>query len=393
MLNNAVFIFVILFMVGCIGKAPVLDQKDKLSLSVVQNLIDADSTKIFINAELPNRVAVFKKKENQFVAEIQIMLTILDLKTNNQVYRKSWKKIITETYYENTRSKTSNVKINEIVNIIQGNYRIFVKIEDLDSHLSWNATKEIHKKDYKVLSSITPVKSSHGDFKPIIERFNLQTDTLFLQCQVFDSTYSNEKMIIKTFYDDELIDSITYHLSNNPPFHIYNLPIHPRNESFQKLQFSVCYKNQIREVSVPLKGVLSKYWSYDLNEVVAVMNYILTTEEVKLLNKLDMVDKEKFIDMYWTAKNPNPEQEFNPVLNEFNKRVKYANTKFSIAGKGWRTDMGRIYIKYGPPLNVENQFNDREGYRLQIWHYNLGKQFIFIDRGLFGHYELYREIN
>jgi len=137
---------------------------------------------------------------------------------------------------------------------------------------------------------------------------------------------------------------------------------------------------------------LQKYWSHDINEVVAVMNYILPIEETKIISKLDSNEKEKYIDAYWASKNPIPESAENPILLEFNKRVEYVNEHFSILGDGWRTDRGRIFIKYGPPNSVENKVNDREGYRLQIWNYPNGKQFIFIDRSLFGDYSLYREI-
>ena len=42
-------------------------------------------------------------------------------------------------------------------------------------------------------------------------------------------------------------------------------------------------------------------------------------------------------------------------------------------------------------VELANQNN--QGYKYEIWHYPSGKQFIFIDEGMFGNFRLYREIN
>jgi hypothetical protein len=76
-------------------------------------------------------------------------------------------------------------------------------------------------------------------------------------------------------------------------------------------------------------------------------------------------------------------------LEEFYRRVQYANQHFSVGINGWRTDMGRIYIQRGPPDEVvSNPFNfDRPPE--QIWYYyKLRRAYVFVDRDGFGRYEL-----
>ena len=39
-------------------------------------------------------------------------------------------------------------------------------------------------------------------------------------------------------------------------------------------------------------------------------------------------------------------------MNEFYRRVQYANQHFGVGGQGWTTDMGRVYIQKGQPDEV-----------------------------------------
>ena len=72
-------------------------------------------------------------------------------------------------------------------------------------------------------------------------------------------------------------------------------------------------------------------------------------------------------------------------IEEFYSRIEYANNRFYNGLKdGSNTDMGKIFIIYGPPKNVENRMNESNQY--EIWIYP-NKRFVFINR--FGYYECY----
>jgi hypothetical protein len=70
--------------------------------------------------------------------------------------------------------------------------------------------------------------------------------------------------------------------------------------------------------------------------------------------------------------------------------VRYANTHFSgQTGAGWRTDQGRVYIRYGAPDQIEDRPATFQEPPLQIWHYfALNQRFVFADREGFGRFEL-----
>ena len=123
------------------------------------------------------------------------------------------------------------------------------------------------------------------------------------------------------------------------------------------------------------------------------MSYIFTSKEYRQVRNLSKKEKVAFVKDYWEKLDPTPETELNEVMDEFFQRIEFSSTNFSELGPGWQSDRGRVYIIFGPPEHIEMTNQNNQGYKYIIWHYPLGKQFIFIDEGMFGNYRLFREIN
>jgi GWxTD domain-containing protein len=85
--------------------------------------------------------------------------------------------------------------------------------------------------------------------------------------------------------------------------------------------------------------------------------YIITDEERGAFKRLT-TDEERnhFIEQFWERRDPTPGTPQNEFKQEHYRRIAYANQKFTTpAGlDGWKTDLGRIYITYGPPDEIEN---------------------------------------
>jgi GWxTD domain-containing protein len=82
---------------------------------------------------------------------------------------------------------------------------------------------------------------------------------------------------------------------------------------------------------------------------------ILTQAERDAWKKLQTDDeREKFIEDFWRARDPDPDTEENEFKQEYFERVAYANEHFSSGKPGRLTDRGRIYIKFGKPDDVES---------------------------------------
>jgi len=100
---------------------------------------------------------------------------------------------------------------------------------------------------------------------------------------------------------------------------------------------------------------------------------------------------------FWKDRDPSPGTPDNEFKNEHMRRMNYANERFSVGFEdrtnGWRTDMGRIYIVYGEPNNIERYPFTPSRPAAEIWTYDhLTGQgqvyFLFVDETGYGEYNM-----
>jgi len=124
-----------------------------------------------------------------------------------------------------------------------------------------------------------------------------------------------------------------------------------------------------------------------------VLRYISTQQEIDDIEKVEKQGEDarrSFWENFWKRRDPTPETPENEALSEFYQRVAYSNQHFSTGGMpGWKSDMGRIYILYGRPDEVERYPFNFDKPPEERWHYYRDRRtFIFVDRDGFGRYEL-----
>lgn len=109
------------------------------------------------------------------------------------------------------------------------------------------------------------------------------------------------------------------------------------------------------------------------------------TLATKLLKTGTMVDMQRFFLNFWlTRDNLQPEE----AWIKYNNEVKKANAAFSTVNrKGYATDRGRIFLKYGPPNAIAESYYEPNAYPYEIWHYYVlndqrNRKFVFYTREL-----------
>jgi len=81
--------------------------------------------------------------------------------------------------------------------------------------------------------------------------------------------------------------------------------------------------------------------------------HIITEEERSVfLNLTTDMEHERFIEQFWFRRDLDPRTSYNEFREEHYRRVQYANDHFASGLRGWRTDRGMIYIKFGPADEV-----------------------------------------
>ena len=117
--------------------------------------------------------------------------------------------------------------------------------------------------------------------------------------------------------------------------------------------------------------------------------YIAQGDEIDELRRLPPDRQEAGWMEFWRRRDPTPETARNEAMLEFFRRLRYSEQHFQGYGPGWRSDMGRIYIKFGAPDQIESRPASTQSPQLEIWYYNQPyRRFVFGDREGFGRYVL-----
>ena len=148
---------------------------------------------------------------------------------------------------------------------------------------------------------------------------------------------------------------------------------------------------QYREFSVrwTQKALLRHEYKKAIEQIALIAN----SEEIRTLEEVTgYEDRVAAFGQFWRARDPVPETPENEAKREFYRRIRVANSLFSfLYREGWRTDRGRIYVKYGEPDQIDDfpLVPDRQPY--QVWHYykqHQYRRFTFIDDTDDGDYRL-----
>jgi GWxTD domain-containing protein len=108
-----------------------------------------------------------------------------------------------------------------------------------------------------------------------------------------------------------------------------------------------------------------------LTEYINSLNPIATSlEQTFITNQIKLADlkmMQQFFYDFWSRRSPvNPEKswmdyhgEVLRVNNDFGTRI----------NRGYQTERGRVYLKYGPPNTITRSYNEPSAYPYEIWHY------------------------
>ncbi len=101
------------------------------------------------------------------------------------------------------------------------------------------------------------------------------------------------------------------------------------------------------------------------------IQYLATPNQLAQYKALSDNGKKAFLAKFWSVRN----------LAEFSRRMETADGRFQRPkARGFNTDRGRVYVKYGEPDAIEQKVVEAETRPREYWHYyNTGYAFIFID--------------
>jgi GWxTD domain-containing protein len=130
----------------------------------------------------------------------------------------------------------------------------------------------------------------------------------------------------------------------------------------------------------------------DITKAIKQLRYIATQDEMNyMLSPENLQERQLRFEDFWRQHDPTPNTERNEAYEDYYWRIDYANRNFKSYTEGWRTDMGKVFVIYGPPLSTDKKrLNDGRIY--EKWVYS-DKEIIFVDYNGFGDFRLYSPMN
>jgi len=362
-----------------------------------------DSIAVDIILQVPFDAVQFIKKDSLFIARYEISILLLD---ENEVHAASkiWTQEIKTALFSETTS-SEYFDINRVhFRLRPSKYFLTIGILDLDTRKSSYRKKKIDFLNYyKRGIAIGNINILEGTFvgddgktEAIPSVVGLLNDTkpefdiaftLLSKGGRGSVTYKILNMSDKIVMEKSLERQFNKGLSNE------KITISKSGLTYKKYKIIVTVKIGNEEAVV--ERVFQLRWLGmsnlidNLDQAIEQLKFIAPTNVLRNLRKAKDSEKKDLFIAFWKERDPTPNTEENELMTEYYKRVNYATEHFSGFLEGWKTDMGMVFILFGPPNDIERHPFEIQTKPYEIWYYyDINRSFVFVDESGFGEYRL-----
>ncbi len=370
-------------------------------------------SRIDIFIQVPYEVLAFVKKDDGYVASYEVTIDIHD-SAGQLAGEKLWTEEVKTLNFEQTGSSQAYSLVQRVFEVHPGEYTILAIVRDSESRRSQRLTRKLTVSDYSTpqfsLSDIMLVSklSINGDKRTIVPSVSPNVGLIPDAFHIFFEIYNQRNMdSVKVVVDvvntkkekvmqlSELrqlaagrnqvfikIESGTLPIGD---YTLYVLAFPPREADSTGGQYLATTSRTfvVRWRGLP-RGIK------DIDAAIDQCVYIAKDAEMSYMREATTPEeKQKRFIEFWKKRDPNPSTPRNEKMESYYARVEYANKTFKHYIEGWRTDMGMVYIIFGPPSNVDRHPFDVDSKPYEIWtYYELNHSFVFVDHTGFGDYRL-----
>lgn len=365
--------------------------------------LDADgSTAIGLTVSVPYTEAQWVRLAEGYAASLEFTV-VFEGRGKSRLYGGTWERRIAVPTFEATRSPGATIAERRSFQIPPGKYEVRVSVADRQGEIQSTARSQLDLPDYaKVPVGFAELElgiaDSAGTFTPSVTRsFGTEVRRMAARAVLFDrraGSWPRSYPFRYRILDDggevllEGTQTATLARSGEPCL------IRPSNSDL----FIGSYTLEVGLAEGRSKWKITRTFSVEesgpprgreFERMLEPLSYIADSREIDVLRALPASEQVKGWEAFWSRRDPTPETSRNEAMIEFLRRVSYAERHFQGFGPGWRSDMGRIYIRYGPPDQVENRPATTQSTQVEIWYYSQPyRRFVFTDREGFGRYVL-----
>lgn len=377
--------------------------------------ISAEDSTIYdleVHLAFANDILQFVKgRQADFTGGYDLFVSIFD-KRGNLIAEKSTRKKITVESFEETNDRNLQNRLKLSFELIPGEYKLVLNLTDHDTQKNLHREKELHIKSFgfnklAVSEILFADYIAQDSMKKIVQIFpNLDrnfTDPnslfwAFFKIYPMNSLDSLKITCTVTDASDQAIvrDEHKILASGNVFPYLFDLSKHIKSPG----RYSIIAQIKQNNSEVKTQAKFSANWSnftfskLNINSAIEALKEFIPDKEFKMINQMPDSAKEGWFKQFWSERDPTPKTEKNELQEEFYRRIDFSNNQFTVNAldkEGWTTDRGGIYIKLGPPTDVERHIDEINIPPYEIWYYHhLERRYIFEDKSGIGDFKLVR---
>jgi GWxTD domain-containing protein len=362
---------------------------------------EADSLRLIAAISVPYDNLIFLRADSGFAATFELVTTVL--RGDGSLYneRISTQSVSAANFVETNSRVRNAVHVEEFL-VPPGDYRVRVTLTtDKEAHRrsKWEGPITLKTSDPALrLSDIywvtEDVNLAELGVPRLVESFSTAEDSAQARVQLVSSA-TGDIDIMWTLQGESGDTLRITHTTVKPTGTVqtleYSLTIKGLTSQQYVLKLTAAgngrKETRERQFHVRIPGIPISIRDLDL--AIRQLRYIASGSEYNKLRQATGAEREQLFKDFWKKRDPTKDTEENELMDEYYRRVEYANEKFSTNRAGWESDRGRIYILYGEPTDIERHPFEADSRPYEVWYYSsIARRFVFVDYTGFGDYSL-----
>ncbi len=368
---------------------------------------DEDTNKcvLWISVKIVYDELQFVRTDTSYKASYELSVTVFD-QMGHHADSKILKSVVELNDFKKTNSRKdySLSQVNFL--LAPGDYELLLGIMDFDSKVTSHRKTKVQIPNYHsdrlaisdILLADSIITDESGQEIPlpnVMGNYEGDQKALFLWYEIYNPGNFQKARIQYNLinYKKEVVWSITRDKTLDGWKTVETMKI-PRGE-LKSGRYKLVLKLEAEKQTVESTKDITIHWigmpryAFTMDNAIDQLKYVAKGSEISKIQKADGKDKERFFREFWEAKDPTPGTEQNELMEEYYRRVDFANANFGTFIEGWKTDRGMVYIVLGPPNDIERHPFEAGSKPYEIWsYYTINREFVFVDYSGFGEYRL-----
>lgn len=405
----------LLFLAFALGTNLIANERLGMFVDIKRFFDAAKNTTFVIDYQVPYKNLMFLSRDNAYFAELKVNITIAN--ADSVLITKEFVNDIGVTRKYDLSSSNKSYLDRIALTLAQSGFFLTIEFEDLNTNKSyvWSYVNQQldptdRLSDLELLTDVTKETESFSQkfkrgneiHKPemsgLVSR-NIQ-DSVYFYCEAYDVAKDSTKAVL-TIRKDDLVHMISSQNLNQTGSVIPILvPVNIKNLEPGKYSITMDLVEDDKVFVRASEFIITEqmeelYFLFtDEDDEFQLIRYIASPMSAASWKTMSKDTKRRYISNFWLSLAAQINQTPEDVLKVYKQRVDYANARFSHFDKGWKSDMGRIYIRNGHPSDIDEDTttDDTRFVRkdFQIWKYSGRSKsvYLFVDIPMNGNYKL-----